>query len=346
METLWFMIVAVMIAAYVVLDGFDLGSGFVSAFVARTPGERRAVIRAIGPYWDGNEVWLLAGGGVLYFAFPKLYASSFAGFYLPLMMVLWLLILRGIAIEFGSHLSNPLWRSFWDTGFAVASILLAVFYGAALGNVVRGVPLDKDGIFFLPLWTNFSIAGELGILDWYTVLVGVLAAAVLALHGALWVNYRVSGALQARTAGFAGKAMWAVLALTAAVTAVTFQVQPMAAASLSARPWSFVFPLLTLAGFALIAIHLRRQRGELRAFLGSCLFIVGMLTSAANSVYPFVLPARPDAQMGLTVFNTSTSAYGLTIALYWWVPALAFTTGYFVFLFRRFKEKIEVVEAD
>jgi cytochrome d ubiquinol oxidase subunit II len=140
--------------------------------------------------------------------------------------------------------------------------------------------------------------------------------------------------------------MWAVLALTAVVTAVTFQVQPMAAASLSLRPWSAAFPLLTLVGLGTIVVYVRRQGGELRAFLGSCLFIVGMLTSAANSVYPFVLPARPDAQLGLTVFNSSTSAYGLSIALYWWVPALAFTTGYFVFLFRRFKGKVEVVEGD
>ncbi|MEP7363546.1 MAG: cytochrome d ubiquinol oxidase subunit II [Acidobacteriota bacterium] len=346
METLWFMIVAVMIAAYVVLDGFDLGAGFVSAFVARTPGERRAVIGAIGPFWDGNEVWLLAGGGVLYFAFPKLYASSFAGFYLPLMMVLWLLILRGIAIEFGSHLKDPLWRSFWDTGFAVASILLAVFYGAALGNVVRGVPLDKDGVFFLPLWTSFTTTGDLGILDWYTILVGVLAAATLALHGALWVSYRVVGSLQVRTAAFAQKVMIVVVVLTAAVSAITFQVQPMAAASLAIRPWSFVFPLLTLAGLVVIAVSLRRKGGELHAFLGSCLFIVGMLTSAANSVYPFVLPARPDPQRGLTIFNSSTSDYGLSVALYWWVPALVLTTAYFVFLFRRFKEKVEVVEAD
>ena len=346
METLWFMIVAVMIAAYVVLDGFDLGAGFVSAFVARTPGERRAVIRAIGPFWDGNEVWLLAGGGVLYFAFPKLYASSFAGFYLPLMMVLWLLILRGIAIEFGNHLSDPLWRRFWDTGFAAASMLLAVFYGAALGNVVRGVPLDKDGVFFLPLWTTFTTSGDLGVLDWYTILVGVFAAATLALHGALWVNYRVVGPLQERTAAFARKMTVVVAVLTAAVTAITFQVQPLTAASFAVRPWGFVFPLLTLAGLAAIAVSLRGQGRQLHAFLGSCVYIAGLLTSAANSVYPYVLPARPDVHLGLTVFNTSTSDYGMATALYWWIPALMLTAGYFLFLFLRFKDKVEVVEAD
>src|SRR5690349_3220263 len=141
MPTVWFIIVAVMITAYVVLDGFDLGAGAIYLLVAKTPQERRAVLRSIGPVWDGNEVWLLAAGGTLYFAFPLLYASSFSGFYLPLMMVLWLLMLRAIGIEFRAHLENPVWRGFFDVIFSVSSILLAIFFGAALGNVVRGVPL-------------------------------------------------------------------------------------------------------------------------------------------------------------------------------------------------------------
>src|SRR6266568_437538 len=142
LPVIWFCIVAVMVAIYVVLDGFDLGAGIVHLYVARTARERGLVIQSIGPVWDGNEVWLLAGGGALYFAFPALYASSFSGFYLPLMMVLWLLILRGIAIEFRHQINNALWTPFWDVVFAGASALLAIFLGAALGNVVRGVPLD------------------------------------------------------------------------------------------------------------------------------------------------------------------------------------------------------------
>ena len=142
METIWFWVVACMLAAYVILDGFDFGAGIVHFLVARTDDERRVVLSTIGPVWDGNEVWLLAAGGTLYFAFPALYASSFSGFYLPLMMVLWLLILRGVSIEFRNHVASPVWHPLWDAGFAVASALLAIFFGAALGNVVRGVPLD------------------------------------------------------------------------------------------------------------------------------------------------------------------------------------------------------------
>src|ERR1700686_5145344 len=154
METLWFCLVAVMLALYVLLDGFDLGAGAVHFLVAKTEEERRQVIASIGPVWDGNEVWLLAAAGTLYFAFPALYASSFSGFYLPLMMVLWLLILRGTSIEFRNHIKSPVWAPLWETVFCGASALLAIFFGAALGNVVRGVPLDASGSFFEPLWTN------------------------------------------------------------------------------------------------------------------------------------------------------------------------------------------------
>ena len=153
----WFWLVAIMITGYVVLDGFDLGVGALHLVIAKTDQERRTVIRTVGPVWDGNEVWLLAGGGTLYFAFPLLYASGFSGFYLPLMIVLWLLILRGIGIELRMHLNSPVWRGLFDGCFAFSSMLLMIFFGAALGNVIRGVPLQKDQYFFLPLWTNWRV---------------------------------------------------------------------------------------------------------------------------------------------------------------------------------------------
>src|SRR5437899_664467 len=157
MGTLWFCLVALMIAVYVLLDGFDLGAGAIHLFVARTDEERRQVLASVGPVWDGNEVWLIAAGGTLYFAFPALYASAFSGFYLPLMIVLWLLILRGASIEFRNHIKSAVWDPLWDFLFCTSSLLLAVFFGAALGNVVRGVPLDASGYFFEPLWTNFRL---------------------------------------------------------------------------------------------------------------------------------------------------------------------------------------------
>jgi len=175
MPVLWFCVIAFMLAIYVILDGFDLGAGVLHIAIARTDDERRQVLGAIGPFWDGNEVWLLAAGGTLYFAFPLLYASSFSGFYLPLMMVLWLLMLRGLGIEMRHHVDHPMWRTFWDGTFALGSTLLAVFLGAALGNVVRGVPLGADGYFFEPLWTSFTVEPDAGILDWFTVLMGLVS---------------------------------------------------------------------------------------------------------------------------------------------------------------------------
>src|SRR5881392_406582 len=214
MGTLWFCLVALMLGVYVVLDGFDLGAGVAHLLVAETDEERRAVLRSIGPVWDGNEVWLLAAGGTLYFAFPALYASSFSGFYLPLMIVLWLLILRGASIEFRNHIQSAVWDPLWDFLFCTSSLLLAVFFGAALGNVVRGVPLDASGYFFEPLWTNFRLGEVTGILDWYTVTVGVLALLVLMMHGALWVRLKTTGNVNERAGLIAKRAWWGVLALT------------------------------------------------------------------------------------------------------------------------------------
>src|ERR1700723_3473882 len=196
MGFIWFWIVAVMIALYVVLDGFDLGVGILSPFLARVEDDRRTLIRAIGPVWDGNEVWLLAGGGTLYFAFPLLYASAFSGFYLPLMIVLWLLILRGVSLELRNHIDVGVWRALLDGLFGLSSALLAIFYGAALANVLRGVPLSADGYFFLPLWTNWQTGVSPGILDWYTVIGGLVALVSLTMHGALWLTIKVSGDLE------------------------------------------------------------------------------------------------------------------------------------------------------
>src|SRR3989454_1690837 len=208
METIWFCIVAVMIAMYVALDGFDIGAGIIHLLVAKSDSERRLVLRSIGPVWDGNEVWLLAAGGTLYFAFPALYASGFSGFYLPLMIVLWLLILRGASIEFRNHIKSAVWDPLWDFLFCASSLLLAVFFGAALGNVVRGVPLDASGYFFEPLWTNFQLGDEPGILDWYSILVGVLALAALVVHGALWVTLKTTGSVRERSLRLASQGWW------------------------------------------------------------------------------------------------------------------------------------------
>jgi len=338
LETLWFCLVALMVATYVVLDGYDLGAGIIHIFVAHSDEERRQVLQSIGPFWDGNEVWLLAGGGTLYFAFPALYAVSFSGFYLPLIMVLWLLMLRGISIEFRSHVESPVWRPLWDTVFGGASALLAIFFGAALGNVVRGVPLDASGFFFLPLWTNFGVSGELGILDWYTVTIGVAAFATLMLHGALWVALKTDGPLEERCRRLALQVWWAVVALVVLITALSFAVQPQLSASFAAHPWGYVFP--AAAVISLVLVRLWTPRRTAHSFLASSAFIAMMLVSAAFGLYPYLLPSSIGSQFGLTVSNAAAASYGLRVGLWWFVPGVALAIGYFFFTYRRFAGKV------
>jgi cytochrome d ubiquinol oxidase subunit II len=338
MENLWFCLVAVMVAMYVLLDGFDLGAGAVHFLVARTHEERRQVIATIGPVWDGNEVWLLAAGGVLYFAFPLLYASGFSGFYLPLMIVLWLLILRGSSIEFRNHLKSPIWTPFWDFLFSASSLLLAVFFGAALGNVVRGVPLDESGYFFEPLWTNFRLGDQTGILDWYTILVGVTALLVLMMHGALWVQLKTSAPVRERAGRVASWTWWGVLVFTGLLTMVTFSVQPQVLANFHTWPVGFVLPAIAIAGLAGVQFELRRGY-ERNAFLASCAYLLGMLTSVVFGVYPMVMPARNPA-FSLTVSNTKAGDYGLKIGLIWWVIGMILAAGYFIYVYRTFAGKV------
>lgn len=341
METFWFWMVGLMITAYVILDGFDLGAGAVHLLIAKTNEERKEVLESIGPFWDGNEVWLLAAGGTIFFAFPALYASSFQGFYLPLMLVLWLLMARGLSIELRNHLDAPMWRPLWDAGFAVSSALLAIVFGAALGNVVRGVPLDDTHEFFLPFWTNWTPGAHPGVLDWFTVTAGLTALAALTLHGSLWVIYKTGGNVCERAAKLAKRLFVPVLGLTTVLSLMTFSVQPRVLASFTERPWGLLFPLLTVSGLV-YAWLMTRACEELNAFRGSCVYLGGMLTSAAFGLFPYVLPSCLDARGSLTVWNAAPPTYGLQVALAWWLPGMALAVGYSAFLYRRFAGKVQV----
>ncbi len=345
MQTLWFILVAFMLSMYVVLDGFDLGAGVIHLFVARTDSERRMVLRAIGPVWDGNEVWLIAAGGTLFFTFPVLYAASFSGFYLPLVIVLWLLMLRGVAIELRSRLASPLWASFWDGVFFLGSTLLAIFYGAALGNVIRGVPLNEQGTFFEALWTDFNpFSTNPGILDWYTILIGLLALSALIMHGANYIAQKTTDVLNARARRTA-RVFWLVTMVLAILSTVaTLFVQPQVLINFTNHPWGIIFPLIALAGLIGIGYFTFTQR-DLRAFFSSCTFILGMLASAAFSLYPMVLPAVHSAY-SLTISNASASPYGLTVGLVWWIIGILLAIIYFIVTYRLFWGKVSATSSE
>lgn len=342
LPTLWFVIVAVMLAVYVVLDGFDLGTGIVHFGVGRNDAERHLMIRAIGPVWDGNEVWLISAAATLYCTFPALYASSFSGFYLPLMIVLWLLMLRGLAIEFRGQVDSPLWRPAWDAVFCGASAMLAIFFGTALGNVVRGVPLNRDGDFFLPLWTNFQPGERPGVLDWYTILIGVFAFLTLTMHGAVWLLLKLEGEMYERSRRIALTAFRLTVLIAIAASAASFRVQPHLSKRFGEAPAGLVFPLAAVAGLGGVWLFTTRRQ-DLQAFLSSSLFIVAMLASLVFSVYPMVLPATGDPELSLTIHNSAAHEYSLKAGLIWFIPGVLLVLVYFVYLYRRVSGKVNLV---
>jgi cytochrome bd ubiquinol oxidase subunit II len=341
MGFIWFWLVAVMIVAYVVLDGFDLGVGILHPFLARTEEEKQLTLRSIGPVWDGNEVWLLAGGGTLYFAFPLLYASAFSGFYLALMIVLWLLIMRGLSIELRMHLEIGVWRSFFDGLFFFSSALLAIFYGAALANVIRGVPLGEDGYFFLPLWTNWRVGPDPGILDWYTVIGGLVALVALALHGSLYLAVKTEGSLQQRSRSKV-KLLWTVLlVLTIVSLAASIIARSDTLTNYRVYPIAFIVPIAVL--LALISIvYFSGKHEDRRAFACSCAYLALMLVGAAIALYPRLLPSSSDSSRDITIVKALSGPHTLRVGLVWWAFGMCLAVMYFLVVYRMFKGKVSL----
>lgn len=333
MAELWFAIAAVMLTAYVVLDGFDFGAGALHTFVARTDPERRQVLAAIGPFWDANEVWLLAAGGALFVAFPPVLASGLSGFYFAIFLVLWMLLLRGISIEFRSHVAHPLWRAAWDFAFCGASAVLPVLFGVALGNLVRGLPIDEHGWFSMALFTDFSAAPPVGILDWYTVFAGVFALVAITGHGATFLAWKTDGPVHERSRALAVRLYAAAAVLWPLLTLATAFVNRPMLEALPGRALAIVALAVAIAGLLVVAHGLRTRRSR-RAFLGSCAFLTGMLAATAASIFPVMLRAIDDESRSLTVYSASVPDSSLRIALAWWIIGFPIAILYFVVLFR------------
>jgi cytochrome bd ubiquinol oxidase subunit II len=326
MATVWFVLLALMITVYVVLDGFDLGVGALHLFLAKTPEEREQATGAIGPVWSGNEVWLIAAGGVLFMVFPKAYSGALSGLYFGLILVLWLLVGRGLALELRHQIDNPLWHAACDVVFSLSSAALALVFGVALGNVVRGVPLGPDGYFHLPLFQ---------ILNWYGLLIGVFGLVVLAAHGANFLAWRGAGGLAERAAAAARRIVWLEVLLFVALIGPTYAVRGEMLTNLGDHPWRLIFPALAVGALA-ATIVFQRAGAWLRAFTASSLFIVGLLATMAAGLYPNVLPAHDDKPFGLTVHNAAAGHHALTTAIVWWPIGMVLAAVYFVFAYRMF----------
>ncbi len=352
MELLWYAILCFMFSMYILLDGFDFGAGVVHLFFAKDEESKRAIHQAIGPFWDANEVWLIAAGGVMFAAFPVLYASAFSGFYLPLMLVLWLLIFRALGLELREFVHHPMWHQLWDFLFGWSSLLLAFFYGLALGNVVRGVNLGgfeegsslyDSNYFFLPLWNDsFSpLVERLGVVDWFTLQLGLIALLALSLHGAAWIIFRTESPLNERLRRFipAGALLLLVLSVTALF--VWRQIRPEALKNYEAMPWLWIFPALMFLGL-LGLIFIRRFTGAGKAFLFTSLFIGGGLFSTALSMYPVLLPSANAIHPDITIFNAGLDVSGMRVANAWFVVGISLVAAYFVLLFRVFRRRLKV----
>jgi cytochrome d ubiquinol oxidase subunit II len=330
MTALWFCLLIVMLGGYVVLGGTDLGVGMLSLLVTRSEEERSQVIHSIRPVWKPNEVWLVAAGGTMFLAFPTALASSFSGFYLALTIVVWLLAFRGLGLELRYQASDVLWRQFWDVALSLSSLLLALFLGTALGNVVRGVPLDSQGVFFEPLWTDFRVGQHTGILDWYTILTGITAVVALAHHGALWLNARTNGPVRERASRLAAPLGVTVVLLLAVLDLASFGARLEFRDALRDRPWGLLFPAVTLGGL-IAALVLRQRSKPVGAYLFSCIALFAALATVAVGVFPNILPAR-DPNNALSIYDATVSPGGLATALWWWIPGMLLVTGYFAFI--------------
>lgn len=333
LQTTWFLLVGVLLAGYAILDGFDLGVGTLHLFLARDDRERRTLLNAVGPVWDGNEVWLLTAGGALFAAFPPVYATVFSGFYVALMLLLAALILRAVALEFRSKEEWPAWRRFWDGAFALGSSLPALLFGVAMGNVLRGLPLDGEGEF----------AGTfLGLLNPFALMVGLLSLAMFTWQGAAWLVLKTEGALQQRARAAAGRAWWAFVVLWLATTAASVVALPRAWAAY-ASPFAWVAPLALAAAVIGFRAALGRGRPGL-AFALSSGAIASLLGIVGQGLYPYLVPALGETSAGLTVYSGASSSLTLKIMLAIALAGMPVVLGYTIYIYRCFRGPVVLDE--
>ncbi len=337
----WYAVVSFMLIIYIVLDGRNFGAGMLHWFVARTPEERRQVIAAIGPLWSWHEVWLASFGGTLIAIFPRLMASAFAGYYLALFLIVWCLILRGVSIEVGGHINDRLWQTYWDFIFVFSNFLLAILFGAAAGNVARGVPVDAQGNFAMAFFTDFNVRGYVGLLDWYTVSIAILAAVMLAAHGATYLTLKTEGPVHDRSEKYA-KYLWtAIVPLGLAVLVESRIVRPDLPGHALSNPFWWLGLVITVVSIIALASGLAGRR-ERRAFLGSNFLIAGLLATGAAAIFPVMLHSTLSPEHSLTAYAVASSPSTLRLASFWWPIGLALATFYFIFISRRYAGKVSL----
>ncbi len=304
LNLIWFILVGVLLAGYAILDGFDLGVGALHLF-AKGDNERRLMINSIGPVWDGNEVWLVTGGGALFAAFPDVYATLASGFYLAVFLLIFALIFRAVAIEFRSKQPSALWRQSWDVAFSVASILSAFLFGVVIGNLVWGIPLGADKEFH---------GTFLGLLHPYALLTGLMVVAVCMMHGAIYIVMKTEGAFHEKARGWVKNCIIFFMIMYGILTMATMLYAPQMVANLKAHPILFLIPVIKLLVIANIPREIYHKK-DFMAFVSSSVTIVLFMFLFGSGIFPNMAYSNPNPQYSLTIYNASSSVKTLKTML-------------------------------
>jgi cytochrome d ubiquinol oxidase subunit II len=331
LNTIWFALVGVLIAGYAVLDGFDLGVGTLHLF-AKSNDERRINLNAIGPVWDGNEVWLLTGGGALFAAFPAVYATVFSAFYLALMLLLAALIFRAVSIEFRGKVESDRWRRFWDWGFGLGSLLPSILFGVAVGNVLRGLPIDTGMVFK---------GSFIGLLNPYSILIGLVSLVLFVTHGAIYMTMKCNGSQRDRMVKVANGGWMVFVVLYLIATIATIFAAPHLFDGMLDNPLFWVLLVLLVGSIVFIPIMLKAQK-YFRAFLGSSAMIVSMIGLAAVGMFPNLVPSSIDPSYSLSIYNASSTPRTLTVMLIIALIGMPIVIAYTAFIYRVFKGKVVI----
>ncbi|HTX69649.1 MAG TPA: cytochrome d ubiquinol oxidase subunit II [Thermoleophilia bacterium] len=336
LANIWFFLVALLLTVYVILDGFDLGAGVLYPFLGRSEDDKSVIRASIGPVWDGNEVWLLTGAGAIFAAFPMVYAMTFSGFYLAIMLVLFGLILRAVSLEFRHR--DSAWAPVWDGAFFLGSLVPSLLVGVALGNVIRGVPMDAQGNYIGTFWD---------LLNPYSLLVGVTGLALLAQHGAAWLSIKAEGDLQERAWAWRKVSFWVCAVLAIATSVATIIAVPRASDLVFGRPAGWLFLAVAVIGILYTVYAMYRKSSALRSFVGSAIIIIGFAGIAAVGNFPDMVPARgtPPAT-SLTVERAASGHLTLLVMLILAVIFVPIVLVYTALIYRTFWGKTRAADAD
>jgi cytochrome d ubiquinol oxidase subunit II len=333
LNSIWFVLVGVLFTGYAILDGFDLGVGAMHLFI-KSDTERRLMINAIGPVWDGNEVWLVTGGGALFAAFPEVYAKSFSGFYIAMMLLLFGLIFRAVAIDFRSKQPMKWWRQFWDVSFSISSIVSALLIGVALGNIAWGVSLDAGHEYAGTFWN---------LLNPYSVLVGLTTVALFIMHGAIFAVMKTEGDLHAKVRGWVNRTIIAFVICYVLTTIATLIYLPHMRAQMQEFPVWFILPLLNALAIANIPREIHHGR-DFRAFLSSCASMAALLALFGVGLFPNLILSMPETANSLTIYNAASSHKTMEIMLIIAAMGMPLVIAYTFSIYWIFRGKVKLTE--